>query len=118
MEGTSHCDHLNGFQPIDMESWWAERSISSMINEKSPPSLSKINSNENISEPLSPIVLNPLVDNFKLNEFCQIDNNNNNCSVDKVLLTKKKINYKLSYSTNKSIAASLANFNNFQLCLS
>ena len=35
VDDNSQYPHLNGFVAFDMEHWWAERSISSMINEKS-----------------------------------------------------------------------------------
>lgn len=38
--------HLNGFVAFDMEHWWAERSISSMLNEKIQPMDTKKNNTQ------------------------------------------------------------------------
>jgi len=46
LEENTDYPHLNGFVAFDMEHWWAERSISCMINEKS-----SLNSIEEVNEP-------------------------------------------------------------------
>lgn len=91
VEDTSQCDHLNDFQPFDIESWWAERSMNEMY-QKSP----SLTTNESFST----IVLNPKADGFGL-----FDNDNKKYLVDKALL-------------NKFTASQLNNFNRFQICLS
>jgi hypothetical protein len=68
---------LNGFQPIDMESWWAERSFLFMMNENS---CNRLNNKENTSEPSNKTIINPLIYDFKKDEQILTDKNNNNCS--------------------------------------
>lgn len=44
VEENTDYPHLNGFVAFDMEHWWAERSISCMMNEKSfLPSIEELN---------------------------------------------------------------------------
>jgi hypothetical protein len=79
-----------------MESWWAERSISTMINEKSLAN--NLNTKNDSSE---------LVDMIET----QLNENN---SLD---LKNKNIQYKLMYKASaKSIMPIYQNFNSFNLC--
>lgn len=98
-----------------MESWWAERSISSMINDK-PLNIN----NTTDTTKISPILTSALIDNKPNDEFISLIDSNNN-SVEKKFsfnAINKPISYKLTYSTTKSIAPALHNLNNFQLCFS
>ena len=98
-----------------MESWWAERSISAMINEKS-----LLNTRNNSNE------INPIVDNnnnnkfeTQLNENIAIINNNlkyeiKNNSLDSI---NKTTQYKFTYTAAaKSIMPTYQNFNSIHLC--
>ena len=79
-----------------MESWWAERSISTMINEKSLAN--NLNTKNSSSE---------LVDMIET----QLNENN---SLD---LKNKNIQYKLMYkASSKSIMPTYQNFSSFNLC--
>jgi hypothetical protein len=82
-----------------MESWWAERSISTMIDEKSLAN--NVNTKNNSSE------INQVVDKIET----QLSENK---SLD---LKIKNIQYKLTYkATAKSITPTYQNFNSFNLC--
>lgn len=63
--------HLNGFVAFDMEHWWAERSISCMINEKSSlNSIEEVNETEQKSSTPTNLEINTVkncLTNLKLN---------------------------------------------------
>jgi len=47
VENSQNYPHLHGFVAFDIEHWWAERSISVMINEKEAQSVSQVIDNKN-----------------------------------------------------------------------
>lgn len=129
-EDASQCTHLNGFVPLDMESWWAERSISCMINDKSRRA--NDNANESNSKNLTTANSNPITTTNTIttqksaispilasldSELSLIDSNNNERKLASINSLNKSISYKLA--TAKPITpAALHHYNNFQLCFS
>lgn len=133
-ENDAEFPHLNGFVPFDMEYWWAERSISSMINE----TLQKTNvphspkSTKNDFEQSQTLIKDDTLNmnrNQIKNEINKARTNafnlNSNqmtpstMSIASILITSSKSKYNSSLS--KAATASLKPFNltnNLQLCFS
>ncbi len=86
--------HLNGFVAFDIEHWWAERSISCMINEA--PSSNQPSSNKNE----------------------EIKTKQTNLTKKNFLDFKKAAGFNNFTHSNSISSPFNQNLNNFQLCLS
>ena len=116
-DDSSQYPHLNGFVPFDMEHWWAERSISKMINEK-PDTNIKDSENKYSTR---------CQNNF-INEIKKIDQTSANKSTNLKLSTSYSsailaaaaaaATSTSAYNKKPSSPPPLQNFNNFQLCFS
>lgn len=95
VDENSQYPHLNGFVAFDMEHWWAERSISCMMNEKPMMAITD-------------------------DERTYLKNNND--FFRSTSLNKTSNNFKLSSNGPKSAKLNsispLQSLNNFQLCFS
>lgn len=128
----SQYDHLKGFVAFDMEQWWAERSISSMINDKKT---SELNSNANfINDKNKNCDSTSSIDDNDSKDIKNIKNNINNCdgltsalitattktkpsfaNQDNFIEMSKKYNNS-KYSFNLTVSKHIQN--NAQLCFS
>ena len=112
-------EHLKGFVAFDMEQWWAERSISSMINDDNKTKLfdNKINDVKLTNDKNNSIDLNnnsyTIKDkNFNINK--KLNHHNIIINQDNLIEISKKYNPK--YSFNLTVSKSLQN--NLQMCFS
>ena len=101
-DSDSNLPHLNNFVAFDMEYWWAERSISSMINQKP----CQISSQSSILDS----DLNTKSDNLELN----LSVNLTNTDKTKKLFSKNEIN-QIKNETTKNKKNSIVSMNDLNL---
>ena len=134
-ETDSNYPHLNGFVPFDMEYWWAERSISSMINENvHNTNVQHSNSNQNEYKQNSVNVNTLVTTNCNHFQDAKSENNNNNknqnvlnfntnmtpsaMSIASFLISSSKSKYNASLSKSTTSLKPFNITNNLQLCFS
>ena len=132
-ETDSNYPHLNGFVPFDMEYWWAERSISSMINENvHNTNVQHSNSNQNEYKQNSVNVNTLVLTNCNHFQGAKSENNNKNqnvlnfntnmtpsaMSIASFLISSSKSKYNASLSKSTTSLKPFNITNNLQLCFS
>ncbi len=111
-------EHLKGFVAFDMEQWWAERSISSMINDDNKNLFDQTNDVRSTTNKKNNIDLNNNFitvknkNNFNTNN--KLNNHNIIINQDNLIEISKKYNPK--YSLNLTVSKSIQN--NLQMCFS
>lgn len=111
-------EHLKGFVAFDMEQWWAERSISSMINDDNKNLFDQTNEVRSTTNKKNNIDLNNNFITVKNKNTFNTNNKLNNHNIiinqDNLIEISKKYNPK--YSLNLTVSKSIQN--NLQMCFS
>jgi hypothetical protein len=109
-------EHLKGFVAFDMEQWWAERSISSMINDDNKKLIDRTNdvrpTNKNNNVDLNNNIITKKDKNLNINS--KLNHHNIIINQDSLIEISKKYNPK--YSFNLTVSKNMQN--NLQMCFS